>query len=405
MAMEMIGARSTCVLMVAGERSGDLHGAELATALKAELGEISIFGCGGDAMRSAGVETVADLRDFAMVGITEVVSGLPRARRAFHAILAESDRRRPQLAVLIDAPSLNLRLAKQLKPRGVPVAYYVSPQIWAWKKWRMRHLQDRVDHMLCLFDFEEEIYRRAGVKVTYVGHPLVDRPEMAEPAMPREEFVARAGLEAGVPVVALLPGSREIELKYNLPPLAAAAAELRRRGQNVQFVLPVAATLAEAQVEAQLQACGAAPGLIHTVAHATHDALRIARAAVVASGTATLETALLGCPMVVVYRVAPSTAFFARFMVDVPFYSMVNLLAGKEVVPELIQRDFTSARVAEEVARLLSQPGAREKMTAAFHQVRARLGTGGAVQRAALAVADMLRPGYRLASTPALARH
>src|SRR5215469_8574197 len=204
--MEVEGASSTRILIVAGERSGDLHGAELAAALEAELGEVSIFGCGGSAMRSAGVETVADLRDFAMVGITEVISGLPRARRAFHTILAEADRRHPQLAVLIDAPSLNLRLAKQLKPRGIPVAYYVSPQIWAWKKWRMRHLRDRVDHMLCLFDFEEEIYRRAGIKVTYVGHPLIDRPEVTESALPREVFLARAGLEADIPIVALLPG-------------------------------------------------------------------------------------------------------------------------------------------------------------------------------------------------------
>ena len=402
----MMGVREVSpihVLMVAGERSGDLHGAELAAALEAELGEVSIFGCGGAAMRNAGVETVADLRDFAMVGITEVVSGLPRARRAFHAILAEAERRQPQLAVLIDAPSLNLRLAKQLKPRGIPVAYYVSPQIWAWKKWRMRHLQDRVDHMLCLFDFEEEIYRRAGVPVTYVGHPLVDRPEITEPAMPREEFLARAGLRPDVPVVALLPGSREIELKYNLPPLVAGAAELRLRGQNVQFVLPVAATLSEAQVRAQFHSCGAAPGLIHTIAHATHDALRIAQAAVVASGTATLETALLGCPMVVVYRVAASTAFFARFMVDVPFFSMVNLLAGREVVKELVQRDFTGARVADEVARLLNQPEARDRMTAEFSGVRQRLGPGGAVRRAAQAVAKMLRAGQHLAAAPALA--
>ncbi len=401
--MEARGPSSTRVLMVAGERSGDLHGAELAAALKAEMGEVSIFGCGGSAMRSAGIETVADLRDFAMVGITEVVAGLPRARRAFHAILAEADRRQPQLAVLIDAPSLNLRLAKQLKPRSILVAYYVSPQIWAWKKWRMRHLQDRVDHMLCLFDFEEEIYRRAGVPVTYVGHPLVDRPEITDPATPREEFLARTGLRPDVPVVALLPGSREIELKYNLPPLVAGAAELRRRGQNVQFVLPVAATLSEAQVKAQLQSCGAGAELIHTVTHGTHDALRIAQAAVVASGTATLETALLGCPMVVVYRVAPSTAFFARFMVDVPFFSMVNLLAGKEVVKELVQRDFTGARVADEVARLLNQPEARERMTVEFRGVRQRLGPGGAVRRAARTVADMLQTGQPVHAAPALA--
>ena len=401
--MEATDAHTMRVLMVAGERSGDLHGAELAAALKSELGEVAIFGCGGAAMRSAGVETVADLRDFAMVGITEVISGLPRARRAFHRILAEAGRRRPQLAVLIDAPSLNLRLAKQLKPGGIPVAYYVSPQIWAWKKWRMRHLQDRVDHMLCLFDFEEEIYRRAGVKVTYVGHPLVDRPEMAGPEIAPGELRVRAGLNAEVPIVALLPGSREIELKYNLPPLVDAATELRRRGQKVQFVLPVAATLNEPQVHAQLGDCGAPAGLIHTVTHATHDALRVAQAAVVASGTATLETALLGCPMVVVYRVAPSTAFFARFMVDVPFYSMVNLLAGKEVVRELVQRDFTGARVADEVARLLNHPEARQKMRAEFQAVRARLGPGGAVRRAAVALADMVRLAHGVTAAAALA--
>jgi lipid-A-disaccharide synthase len=379
--------------MVAGERSGDLHGAELAHALRHELGEVEIFGAGGEAMRQEGVETIADLREFAMVGITEVVSGLPRARRAFRSILAEAERRQPGLAVLIDAPSLNLRLAKKLKPRGIHVVYYVSPQIWAWKKWRLRHLQSRVDKMLCLFDFEEEIYRRAGMAVEYVGHPLVDRPEIAGPGLAREEFFAVAGLDPAKPLVALLPGSREIELEYILPGLVEGARELGRRRPErpIQFLLPVAATLDRGKVEAQLRAEGAGPELIRTATNTTYDALRHADAAVVASGTATLETAMLGCPMVVVYRVAPSTAFFARFMLDVPFYSMVNLLAGKRVVPELIQGDFNAQRLASELERLLDDADGRKRMIEAYREVRRRLGPGGAARRAAHAVLEMLQ--------------
>jgi len=389
------------LLMVAGERSGDLHGAELATALKAAVGDVQIFGCGGEAMRQAGVETVADLRDFAMVGISEVVTGLPKARHAFHAILAETDRRRPELAVLIDAPSLNLRLAKKLKPRGVAVAYYVSPQIWAWKKWRMRHLRQRVGRMLVLFDFEEPIYQRAGVPVEYVGHPLVDRPTILRPMLSRGEFFARAGLDPGLPLVAILPGSREIELAYNLPPLVEATHLLSlRRSMRLQFVLPAAATLDPARVEAKVKASGAGRGLIHLVTGSTHDALRYAEAAVVASGTATLEAALLECPMVVVYRVASLTAFFARFMVDVPHFSMVNLLAGKRVVAELVQQDFTPGRVADEVERLLDNAEARREMIGQFRAVRRRLGPGGAAGRAACAVARLLRAP---ASAPVLA--
>ena len=382
----------TRILLVAGERSGDLHGTELAHALRAELGDVELFGCGGDAMRAAGVETVADLREFAMVGITEVVSGLPRARRAFHAIMAEADRRQPALAVLIDAPSLNLRLAKRLRPQGICVVYYVSPQIWAWKKWRLAHLKSRVDKMLVLFDFEEEIYRRAGVPVEYVGHPLVERPEIAGSGLSRAEFFASTGLDPAKTMVALLPGSREIELKYILPGLIGAAQELlrRRRDRPIQFLLPVAVTLDKAKVEERVRADGADSGLVRVVSHATHDALRHASAAVVASGTATLETALLDCPMVVVYRVAASTAFFARFMLDVPFYSMVNLLAGKQIVRELIQSDFTAERLASEMERLLDDTPAREAMLEGYRVVRQRLGPGGAAERAARAIAAVL---------------
>jgi lipid-A-disaccharide synthase len=388
----MVSSPAIRILMVAGERSGDLHGAELAHALRDELGEVEIFGCGGEAMRQAGVETIADLRDFAMVGITEVVSGLPRARSAFHAILAQAEHRKPPIGVLIDAPSLNLRLAKKLKRRGVRVVYYVSPQIWAWKKWRLRHLQSRVDKMLCLFDFEEQIYRQAAVPVEYVGHPLIDRVATEGPGLPREEFFSSLGLDPARPMMALLPGSRQVELKYILPGMVEGARELRRRRPDraVQFLLPIAATLGRTEVESRLRASGAAPELIRAAPGVTYDALRHADAAVVASGTATVETALLGCPMLVVYRVAPSTALFARFMLDVPFYSMVNLLAGKAVVSELIQNDFTPERLASAMERLLDDSGAREHMLKEYEIVRQRLGPSGASRRAAHAVVKML---------------
>ncbi len=387
----------TRILMVAGERSGDLHGAELARELKAILGEVDIWGCGGGTMRQGGVDLVADLRDFAMVGITEVIGGLPRARRAFNHLLEEAGPRRPAVAVLIDAPSLNLRLARRLKWQGIPVVYYVSPQIWAWKKWRMRHLQKRVDKMLCIFDFEEEIYRRAGIPVEYVGHPMLDRPEIAAPSVSRDEFFARAGLDPTLPLIALLPGSREGEVRYILPGLIDAARELRRRRPDRwrQFVVPVAPTLDAATLEKQIDHGSHERGVIKALTNATHDTLRYADAAVVASGTATLETAMLGCPMVVVYRLAPSTAFLARFMVDVPHYSIVNLLAGKAAVPELIQNGFTGGRVADEIERLFENSEVRAEMLADFRRVRARLGPGGAARRAAEAIVTMLHPQWR----------
>jgi len=200
--------------MVAGERSGDLYGAELALALRERLHAPELFGCGGEAMRLAGVDTVVDAHQLTMIGITEIIGGLPRAYRAFHALLAEVDKRRPQLAVLIDFPDFNLRLAKQLKKRGIRVVYFVSPQVWAWRKGRLRQLKARIDKMLCIFHFEEAIYREAGIPVEYVGHPLVD---LVRPRLTREQFFGEVGLEPAVATVALLPGSREKEVRHMLP--------------------------------------------------------------------------------------------------------------------------------------------------------------------------------------------
>lgn len=375
-------------MIVAGERSGDVYGARLSRALQKRLPAAEIFGCGGEAMRQAGVEAIVDAHQFAMVGISEVVSGLPRAARAFHRLVDEADRRRPQLAVLIDSPSLNLRLAKRLKQRGITVVYFVSPQIWAWKGWRLGQIKSRIDKMLCIFDFEEDIYRRAGVPVEYVGHPLVDsvRAELT-----RDAFFRQAGLDPDRPLVALLPGSRRIELSLNLPAMIEAATLVARR-RDVQFAIAAAPEIDRAWLDGQTGKLQGGRVAVRTVSGATYDALRHADAAVVASGTATVEAALLECPMVVVYRVAAITAFFARFMVNVPFYSMVNLLAGKAVVKELIQKDFTAARVASEVEYLLDHAEARNEMKAQLRALKSHLGLGGAISRAADAVVRMLQP-------------
>lgn len=382
MAQSLNHPMAQSLLMVAGERSGEVYGAELATALQARLGETKIFGCGGEAMRKAGVETTVDLRDFALMGITEVITDLPRAYRTFNKLLEEVERRKPELAVLIDSPGLNLRLAKRLKRKNIRVVYFVSPQIWAWKKWRIKHIKARVDKMLCLFDFEEAIYRKAGISVEFVGNPLVD---LVRPNLSRQEFFTQAGLDVDTPTVALLPGSREREVFYNLPTMLDAATRLALT-RKIQFVIAVAPSLDPRWLELRLQKYYVGRAAVRTVTQATYDVLQHSDVAVVASGTATVEAALCGRPMVVVYRVSPITFLLGRFLVDVPFYSMVNLLAGKPVVKELIQGDFTAQAVAGQIEYLLDHPEAREEMVREFRALKPRLGPGGAIQRAADAV-------------------
>lgn len=372
------------IMIVVGERSGDVYGARLAACLKNCRSDLALFGCGGELMRQRGVETLADLQQFAMVGITEVISGLPAARRAFYRLVRGARERRPRLAVLIDSPSLNMRLAKRLKKLGIPVLYFVSPQIWAWKKWRLRQLPGLVDRMVCIFEFEEKIYQRAGIPVDYVGHPLVDS---VRPRLSREEFFRQTGLDPAFPTVALLPGSREIEISYILPALLEAAARLSEK-RTLQWVIAVAPTLDAHKVEAALRGGPPIRANIRLAVDSTYDALAWSDVAVVASGTATVEAALLERPMVVVYRVSPVTAFFARWMLDVPFYSMVNILAGKKIVEELVQKDLTPARLVNELERLLDAD-AGSAQGEELRRVKERLGKAGAIERAAAIVLRM----------------
>ena len=377
------------LMIVAGERSGDLLGAELARALRERVSDLKLFGCGGEAMREAGVDTVVDAHRLAMMGITEVIGGLARAWRALRALVAEAERRRPQIAVLIDFPDFNLRLARRLKQRGIRVVYFVSPQVWAWRRGRLRQLKARIEKMLCIFDFEEAIYRQAGIPVEYVGHPMVD---LVRPNMTREEFFARIDLDPAATTVALLPGSRQKEVSRILPTMLAAAGRISL-DRKVQFVVALAPTLDAVWVEQKLLEPYAGRFAIRVATQATYDALRHSDVAVVASGTATLEAALCERPMVVVYRLSRLTYRIGRLLVKVPFYSMVNILAGRQVVPELIQSDFTPARVAGQVEYLLDHSQAREEMAKELRAVKERLGPGGAVGRAADAVVELLRCG------------
>jgi lipid-A-disaccharide synthase len=372
--------QNTRLLLSCGEPSGDLYGGELLRHLRALEPGLTVMGLGGDHVHSQGAHLVAHVRELAVVGLLEVVRHLRRLRGIFDRLLAEADRERPDLAVLIDYPDFNLRLARELKRRGIPVIYYISPQVWAWRRGRVRAIRDTVARMLVIFPFEKRLYQEEGVPVTFVGHPLVD---LVRPAPDREELLEGLGLRPEATVVSLLPGSRPQEVAHNLPPLVGAAAEMARRRPDLRFLLAVGPALDRTAVRAPF---GTLP--VTAVQGQTLAALQAAQVAVVASGTATVEAALLGTPMVVVYRVSPVTYVLGRPFVQVPHFAMVNLIAEKRIVPELIQGDFTPARVAREALGLLEDSSRLQEMRDHLHAVRKRLGEPGASARAAAAIAQ-----------------
>ena len=368
------------ILLSCGETSGDLYAGELVRELRLRQPGIEVFGLGGDRLAAQGAELLAHVKDLAVVGLLEVVSHLRSLRRVFDRVLSEVDRQLPDVAVLVDYPDFNLRLARHLRRRGVRVVYYVSPQVWAWRRGRLDTIRKTVDHMLVIFPFEEALYREAGVPVTFVGHPLVD---LVHPPADKRGFVTGLGLDPERPVVALLPGSRPKEIAHNLPPLAGAVEKLAGERPELQFLLALAPSLS---FRAVAEAFRSLP--VHIVANQTQGVLASGTVSVVASGTATVEAALLGAPMVVVYRLAPLTYLLGRRLVKVPHFAMANLIAGERVVPEVIQRELTPERVAAEVRALLDAPARREAMQAGLAEVRRKLGEPGASGRAAAVVLD-----------------
>jgi lipid-A-disaccharide synthase len=373
------------LLVSCGEPSGDLYGAELVRALPGGSKEVEVFGLGGDRLAASGAHLLGHVRELGVVGLVEVVAHLRRLRRIFDAVLAEVDRSPPKAAVLVDYPDFNLRLARELARRRVPAIYYVSPQVWAWRAGRVRTIARTVSRMLVIFPFEREIYERAGVPVTFVGHPLVD---LVRKDPDRDGFLRASGLDPARPVVTIAPGSRAREVAHNLPGLVGAARELRARRGDVQFLLAWAPGLPLETFQHELHGLPLA-----TVRGETHRALSAATLALVASGTITVEAALLGTPMVVVYRLSPLTYALGRPLVRVPHYAMVNLIAGRRIVPEFIQGRFRPDLVAQEAMGLLASDAARGKMRDDLAEVRRLLGGPGASARAAEVVGAVLAGG------------
>lgn len=383
------------ILISAGEASGEMYGAQLIEALyrvasqkRAELcaagrpgavapkQALEFFGAGGRGMRAAGCDTVVDAKDLSVVGITEILRHLPRIYSLYKHLLVEADRRKPDLAIVIDSPAFNWRVARQMKRRGVPVVYYVAPQFWAWRQERVRLLRDYVDKALVIFPFEEKFYRDHDVDATFVGHPLAELPN---PTIPRNDYAAQFRLDAAKQWITIMPGSRMKEARMNLPTILEAARQL---GQEYEFLLPVAPTLDAAflkqlidrrEVDRTGDKIVSLDAANITLVPESLPALWHSRAGIIASGTATVEAAMMGTPFVMVYCVSSLTYFLGKPRVKVPYFAMVNLIDGEQVVPELVQHDFTAENVVAQVQRILPESEIRETMLTGLARVKAKL--------------------------------
>jgi lipid-A-disaccharide synthase len=322
---------------------------------------LTFFGVGGERMRAAGCDTVVDAKDLAVVGITEILNHLPKILGLYKHLIAEADRRKPDLAIVIDSPAFNWRVARQMKRRGIPTVYYVAPQFWAWRQGRVRLIRDYIDKALVIFPFEEKFYRERGVHATFVGHPLAELPC---PSVERGDYARQFKLDPAKPWITLMPGSRVKEVRMNLPTMLEAAAMLR---SGYEYVLPVAPTLDRRFLQELIgqQNVTLVPEALPALFHS--------RAGIVASGTATVEAAMMNLPFVMVYRVSGLTYLLGKPRVKVPRFAMVNLIAGEEVVPELVQHDFTAENVVARVKEIIPEGAARARMLAGLAKVKDKL--------------------------------
>jgi lipid-A-disaccharide synthase len=370
------------ILISAGEASGDLYAASLVETLRRRFPEAEFFGCAGPRMRRAGVRAVVEAESLSVVGLFEVVRHIPRIWDEYRKLIQAARRERPRLAILTDSPDFNLRVARRLKRLGVPVVYLVAPQVWAWRRGRIPLMRRVIDHLLCIFPFEEEFFRRHGISATYIGHPL---SRLIRPSLTKADFFRKHNLAADRPLVALLGGSRRGEAGRHLPILVEAAGAIERQ-QPAQFVL---ATPASGFAHFRERISGAS---IQVIEGETWDVLAHADVALAASGTVTIEAALLGTPMVTFYKVSALSWRLGRRLVRVPYYTMVNLVAGRAVVPELMQNEISGERLAAEALRLLNNPGDRDEMRRGLAGVAAALSSGeDPMERAAGIIQEFLK--------------
>src|SRR5215471_19132591 len=370
------------ILVSAGEASGDLYASLVVAELARALPASEFFGCTGPRLRKAGVRTVVDAASLAVVGLIEVAGHIPRIYGEYRKLLRAAEETRPDLAILTDSPDFHLRVARKLHRQGIPVVYLVAPQVWAWRKGRIPGMRRTIRRLLCIFPFEEEFFTNHGIAATYIGHPLAG---LVGPSLTREEFFRKHRLAAERPLVAVLPGSRRGEAARHLPALLDAVERLYR-DQAVNLILPASATTGAGFFAPLVEGSP-----IRVIEGESWDAMAHADLALAASGTVTVEAALLGTPMVTFYKVTAASWLAGKFLVDVPFYSMVNLIAGRAVVPELMQSQMTGENLAREVRRLLDDPAARAEMKQGLADVRDKLaGRNGAPQRAADAIQEIL---------------
>ena len=371
-------------MIVAGEASGDLHGGNLVRAMHQIDPDLSFYGVGGKRMQAAGVELLADAADMAVVGLTEVAFKLGMILRVMRRLKVSLLEEKPDLAILIDYPDFNLPVARAARKRGIKVLYYISPQVWAWRKGRIETIRKTVDRMVVILPFEEKFYRDAGVDVTFVGHPLLDE---VRKKYSRSEALKRFGLREEAITIAILPGSRRSEVAVLLPEMLRACRILTEKISPLQFILPIAGTVDPAFVRNIL---GQFPVRVNVIRDEIYDVIAVSDAAMVASGTATLETALLEIPMVVVYKVSGVSYAIGRRFIRVDHISLVNLIAGCAVVPELIQAEANPERIAAEVRDIVTRRGKTKEMKASLAEIRGKLGAPGASQRTARIACDML---------------
>jgi len=373
------------VVIVAGEASADLHGSNLVKALKRLRPGIVFRGIGGKRMEQAGVDILFRCSDMAVVGLTEVMYKLPTIIRASRKLKSILKKDHPDLLILIDYPDFNLHVARSAKRYHVPVLYYISPQVWAWRKGRVRRIARRVDRMAVILPFEEAFYRQRGVEVDFVGHPLLD---FIPAEVNKAQVVVKLGVEDSQPVVGLLPGSRKEEVENLLPVMVKSAEILARAYPRIRCLLPLAKTIDIALVQSFIDNSSVE---IKVVEDGLYDVLRVCDVVLVASGTATLETAIMGVPMVIVYKVSSLSYRVGKMIIKVPYIGLVNLIAGEEIVPELIQDEVIPDRLAHEALRILEDTGLRQGIIKKLQRIREGLGKGGASEKTAQIALDMMK--------------
>jgi lipid-A-disaccharide synthase len=372
------------IMLVAGEASGDLHGAHLMEAIHQIDPEVQFFGLGGEGLKRRGMKLLYPADSLSVVGLTEVFIKLRSILEAFRQLKKSLDQERPDLVILIDFPDFNLRLAKTVHRRGIPILYYISPQIWAWRPKRIKLIARLVKKMIVLFPFEVPLYEAAGVDVKWEGHPLLD---IVRPILPKEFAFQQFGLNPNRRTISLLPGSRIHEIERLLPPLLASAQLLQKEIPDLQFIIPLAPGITRTILSPWIKRV---PVSTKVVEGWTYDVMNLSELLITASGTATLEGAILGKPMIIIYRVSFPSYWIGKRVIRVDHIGLVNLVAGREIVPELIQKDVNPRRIVEEALRILRNPVFRQQMIESMAEVRKNLGDPGAAQRAAGIVMSLL---------------